>query len=133
MAKAFGAGADFVMLGGMLSGHDESGGALVERGGKKFKQFYGYVYWSLFDLFSLVLKSTAGNIYILKEDIQCTILFSHGLSYRMSSATAMHKYSGGVAEYRASEVRAVSKYQGEGIVTSHYLLLAPMVLWTKLL
>ena len=26
MAKAFGAGADFVMLGGMLAGHDEGGG-----------------------------------------------------------------------------------------------------------
>ena len=41
MSKAFGAGADFVMLGGMLAGHDESGGELVERNGKKLKQFYG--------------------------------------------------------------------------------------------
>jgi len=41
IAKAFGAGADFVMLGGMLSGHDQSGGELVERNGKKFKLFYG--------------------------------------------------------------------------------------------
>ncbi|MGF1555204.1 GMP reductase [Paucihalobacter sp.] len=41
VAKAFGAGADFVMLGGMLAGHDESGGDLVERNGKKFKKFYG--------------------------------------------------------------------------------------------
>jgi len=41
VAKAFGAGADFVMLGGMLAGHDESGGELVERDGKKYKQFYG--------------------------------------------------------------------------------------------
>ncbi|PRY99902.1 GMP reductase [Marinilabilia salmonicolor] len=41
VAKAFGAGADFVMLGGMLAGHDESGGELVERDGKKFRQFYG--------------------------------------------------------------------------------------------
>jgi len=31
VAKAFGAGADFVMLGGMLAGDDESGGELVER------------------------------------------------------------------------------------------------------
>ena len=29
VAKAFGAGADFVMLGGMLAGHDESSGELV--------------------------------------------------------------------------------------------------------
>ena len=43
VAKAFGAGADFVMLGGMLAGHDESGGKLVERDGRQFKQFYGCV------------------------------------------------------------------------------------------
>eukprot|EP00053_Salpingoeca_punica_P009274 m.82986 g.82986 ORF g.82986 m.82986 type:complete len:381 (+) comp14948_c0_seq1:93-1235(+) len=72
VAKAFGAGADFVMLGGMLAGHDESGGELVERGGKRFKQFYG-----------------------------------------MSSAVAMHKYAGGVAEYRSSEGKAVEvPYRG---------------------
>ncbi|WP_298513295.1 GMP reductase [uncultured Kordia sp.] len=66
IAKAFGAGADFVMLGGMLSGHHESGGELIERNGEKFKQFYG-----------------------------------------MSSATAMEKYVGGVADYRASEGKTV--------------------------
>lgn len=41
VAKAFGAGADFVMLGGMLAGHEESGGAIIERDGKKYKEFYG--------------------------------------------------------------------------------------------
>ena len=41
VAKAFGAGADFVMLGGMLAGHDESGGELIERHGHPYKQFYG--------------------------------------------------------------------------------------------
>jgi GMP reductase len=41
VAKAFGAGSDFVMLGGMLAGHTESGGKLVEINGEKFKQFYG--------------------------------------------------------------------------------------------
>jgi len=41
VAKAFGAGADFVMLGGMLAGHNESGGEMVESGGKKYKKFYG--------------------------------------------------------------------------------------------
>lgn len=66
VAKAFGAGADFVMLGGMLAGHTESGGELIERGGKKYKLFYG-----------------------------------------MSSEVAMKKHAGGVAEYRASEGRAV--------------------------
>ena len=54
-----GAGADFVMLGGMFAGHDQSGGETIERNGKKLKLFYG-----------------------------------------MSSATAMNKHAGGVAEYR---------------------------------
>jgi len=72
VAKAFGAGADFVMLGGMLAGHDESGGQLVEKEGKQYKQFYG-----------------------------------------MSSATAMEKHVGGVAEYRASEGKTVEvEYRG---------------------
>jgi GMP reductase len=72
VAKAFGAGADFVMLGGMLAGHDESGGATIERDGKTYKQFYG-----------------------------------------MSSATAMDKHAGGVAEYRASEGKTVEvPYRG---------------------
>jgi len=72
VAKAFGAGSDFVMLGGMLSGHAECGGELIEKGGKKYKLFYG-----------------------------------------MSSDTAMKKYSGGVAEYRASEGKTVEvPYKG---------------------
>lgn len=41
VAKAFGGGADFVMLGGMLAGHDESGGEIVEDNGKKYRLFYG--------------------------------------------------------------------------------------------
>ena len=42
VAKAFAAGADFVMLGGMLAGHDESGGELKTKSdGKKYKSFYG--------------------------------------------------------------------------------------------
>lgn len=72
IAKAFGGGADFVMLGGMLAGHDESGGDLVERASGLFKRFYG-----------------------------------------MSSAAAMMKHSGGVAEYRSSEGKAVEvPYRG---------------------
>jgi len=72
VAKAFGAGADFVMLGGMLAGHDEGGGEILERDGQKLMQFYG-----------------------------------------MSSSTAMEKYSGGVAEYRASEGKTVTvPYRG---------------------
>eukprot|EP00960_Hanusia_phi_P056188 763180-Hanusia_phi.AAC.3 len=41
VAKAFGGGADFVMLGGMLAGHDECAGEMIEKNGKKRKLFYG--------------------------------------------------------------------------------------------
>jgi GMP reductase len=51
VAKAFGAGADFVMLGGMLAGHDEGGGEMIVEhhqteimgkvNTKKFVEFYG--------------------------------------------------------------------------------------------
>merc|ERR1719215_1649140 len=41
VCKAFGGGADFVMLGGMLAGHDESGGDIIQENGDYFKVFYG--------------------------------------------------------------------------------------------
>ncbi|MEF1255891.1 GMP reductase [Vibrio sp. M260112] len=41
VAKAFGGGADFVMLGGMLAGHEESGGEIIEKDGETFMKFYG--------------------------------------------------------------------------------------------
>ncbi|HEV2007917.1 MAG TPA: GMP reductase, partial [Burkholderiales bacterium] len=66
LAKAFGGGADFVMLGGMFAGHAECAGDVVEQNGQKSKRFYG-----------------------------------------MSSRTAMEKYAGGVAHYRASEGKEV--------------------------
>ncbi|MGO0307677.1 GMP reductase [Endozoicomonas acroporae] len=41
VSKAFGGGADFVMIGGMFAGHDESGGEMVEEDGRQFRLFYG--------------------------------------------------------------------------------------------
>ena len=41
IAKAFGGGAHFVMMGGMMAGHDESDGELIEENGKQYKMFYG--------------------------------------------------------------------------------------------
>jgi GMP reductase len=42
IAKAFGAGADFVMAGSMFAGYNESGGNIVElENGKQVKEFYG--------------------------------------------------------------------------------------------
>lgn len=41
VAKAFGAGADFVMLGGMLAGHNQSDLQVIEENGQKYVVFYG--------------------------------------------------------------------------------------------
>ena len=41
VAKGFGGGADFVMLGGMLAGHDEGKGKLIKVNGSKYIEFYG--------------------------------------------------------------------------------------------
>jgi len=41
MSKAFGGGADFVMMGGQFAGHDENPGEVIEENGKKMKLFYG--------------------------------------------------------------------------------------------
>jgi len=41
VSKAFGGGADFVMLGGMLAGHDEGNGKIIKSNGTKYIEFYG--------------------------------------------------------------------------------------------
>ncbi len=41
IAKAFCGGADFNMSGSLFSGYDQSGGDLIERDGKKYKEFFG--------------------------------------------------------------------------------------------
>jgi GMP reductase len=82
VAKAFGAGADFVMLGGMLAGHDEGGGKVI------YKSYL-----------TNELDNKTGEPYI---DTQDFVEF-----YGMSSDTAMSKHHGGVAEYRSSEGRTV--------------------------
>jgi len=88
VAKAFGAGADFVMLGGMLAGHDEGGGTMFTR----YKQT-GYY-------------SDEGDPILTGER---RVQF-----YGMSSETAMNKHHGGVADYRSSEGRTVEiLYKGK--------------------
>jgi len=96
VAKAFGGGADFVMLGGMLAGHEESGGELIEKedGAKAFGGGADFVMLGGM----LAGHEESGGELIEKEDGAKYKLF-----YGMSSETAMEKYSGGVAEYRASE------------------------------
>ena len=41
VSKGFGGGADFVMLGGMLAGHDEGKGKKKKNNGSKYIEFYG--------------------------------------------------------------------------------------------
>jgi GMP reductase len=41
VAKGFGGGADFIMVGGQFSGHDENPGEIIEENGNKYKLFYG--------------------------------------------------------------------------------------------
>jgi GMP reductase len=95
VAKAFGAGADFVMLGGMLAGHDEGGGKIIS----KWIPTGDYI----FDLNLPVAIPPIPNL-IEKKFVEF---------YGMSSDTAMNKHQGGVAEYRSSEGRTVKvPYKG---------------------
>lgn len=41
LAKGFGGGADFIMIGGQFAGHDENPGEIQEINGEKYKLFYG--------------------------------------------------------------------------------------------
>jgi GMP reductase len=92
VAKAFAAGADFVMLGGMLAGHDEGGGEIVT---KCFKTGERSVYAD---------GEIGGAVLQEKKFVSF---------YGMSSDTAMNKHSGGVADYRSSEGRTVEvPYKG---------------------
>jgi GMP reductase len=98
VAKAFGAGADFVMLGGMLAGHDEGGGEIVHKS-------------ILLD----ELSNETGTQYVDTVDY---VKF-----YGMSSDTAMNKHHGGIADYRSSEGRTVEVlYKGSVDVTVRNIL-----------
>lgn len=91
VAKAFGAGADFVMLGGMLAGHNEGGGEVIT---KYFQTNQYYV------------MENGKTAYV--DEAKKFVQF-----YGMSSETAMQKHHGGVADYRSSEGRTVEiPYRG---------------------
>jgi GMP reductase len=97
VAKAFGAGADFVMLGGMLAGHDEGGGEVITNYFKTNEV-----------LTSEVDKNGVLQIHNYKIDWKKFVEF-----YGMSSDTAMEKHHGGIASYRSSEGRTVKiPYRG---------------------
>ena len=107
VSKALIAGADFVMLGGMLSGTKESGGnillhrkvpkksvKIVWYADRECYQFQGSIYYDLPSL-----PKEAWKIVPLDNPMM--------EFYGMSSDTAMNKYQGGVADYRSSEGRTV--------------------------
>lgn len=92
VSKAFGAGADFVMLGGMLAGHDESGGEITEE-----LTHVGYV------------KDGNGMAGVSPEYAYKI----YKTFYGMSSDTAQNTYYGEQKDYRASEGRTVKvPYRG---------------------
>ena len=89
VAKAFAGGADFVMLGGMLAGHDQGGGEVIEK-------FYE----------TNQLEDLHGERVIERKQF---VQF-----YGMSSDAANTKHFGGLKEYRSSEGREVLvPYRGE--------------------
>lgn len=93
IAKAFGAGADFVMLGGMLSGHKEGGGQVIEE---------------IYETNQIIIDPDTNKRLGKLEEKKQFVQF-----YGMSSETAMEKHHGGVAEYRSSEGRTVKvPYKG---------------------
>ena len=92
VAKAFATGADFVMLGGMLAGHDEGSGSVTSKVFKTRERIVNYD------------DSIGGAVFETKKYVTF---------YGMSSDTAMKKHTGGVADYRSSEGRTVEvPYKG---------------------
>ena len=82
VAKAFAGGADFVMLGGMLAGHDEGGGEVIT---KKY-----------------ITDEFQDDGRTRKFDEKQFVQF-----YGMSSDAANTKHFGGLKDYRSSEGREV--------------------------
>jgi len=107
VAKAFAGGADFVMLGGMLAGHDEGGGEVITKRylTNEFKP----------------LTKMKGTFF---DDDQRVIEEKQFVQfYGMSSDAANTKHFGGLKDYRSSEGREVLvPYRGEVAATVQDLL-----------
>jgi len=84
IAKAFAGGADFVMLGGMLAGHDEGGGEVITK------------------TYATNEVSTSGATGSYVKETKQFVQF-----YGMSSKSANEKHFGGLKDYRSSEGRTV--------------------------
>ena len=104
VAKAFAGGADFVMLGGMLAGHDQGGGDIVTK------------YFNPKGEYFLSDRDTGGYAPVIqmKKFVQF---------YGMSSDAANTKHFGGLKDYRSSEGREVLvPYRGDVAATVQDLL-----------
>ena len=95
VAKAFAAGADFVMLGGMLAGHDEGGGEVITK------------YYQTNEL----IREDVGDQTKETRHVEQKQFVQF---YGMSSESANDKHFGGLKNYRSSEGRTVLvPYRGE--------------------
>lgn len=96
VAKAFAGGADFVMLGGMLAGHDQGGGEVITK-----------IYETN------EVTQTDDNFYESVYEEKQFVQF-----YGMSSKSANDKHFDGLKDYRASEGRTVLvPYRGDVAIT----------------
>jgi GMP reductase len=104
VAKAFAGGADFVMLGGMLAGHDEGGGEVIT----KYYQTNEIIREDVGD------QTKETRRVEEKQFVQF---------YGMSSESANDKHFGGLKDYRSSEGRTVlAPYRGSVKITIQEIL-----------
>ena len=94
IAKAFGAGADFVMLGGMLAGHDEGDGKIVSTA--HLTNDFDVSDDMIWD--DILNTEGIHNRYVRKKFVEF---------YGMSSKEAQEIHSGGMENYKASEGKVV--------------------------
>ena len=95
IAKAFCAGADYVMLGGMLAGHDEGGGKVVT------KHYSTGEYKKVHDD-GLGYEIPSVDRFVPMYEKRNFVQF-----YGMSSKAANDKHFGGMKDYRSSEGREI--------------------------
>ena len=102
VAKAFAAGADFVMLGGMLAGHNEGGGEVITKR-------YATNELRPIPKLSGIAYDEDERVIEEKQFVQF---------YGMSSQSANNKHFGGLKDYRSSEGRTVLvPYRGKVLNT----------------
>ena len=110
VAKAFAGGADYVMLGGMLAGHDQGGGEIITK-------YYKTGEW-VKDEQQVEKDGPISISWHDKIDRKQFVQF-----YGMSSNAANTKHFGGLKEYRSSEGREVLvPYRGDVAATIQDLL-----------